>query len=89
MYVRARVVLRGFKSSKELVALVDTEASMTVADSLLADEVGVEFTGKERVLVTASGHKLVGRVPYSANKYSTRFTTHSTSAHNVLLHLTC
>jgi predicted aspartyl protease len=62
MYVRARVVLRGFKRGKELVALVDAGASMTVIDSSLADEVGVEFTGRERVLVIASGHRLVGKV---------------------------
>ncbi len=55
-------MLRGFKGCKELTTLVDTGASMTVIDSSLADEVGVEFTGKERALVTASGHKLVGRV---------------------------
>jgi predicted aspartyl protease len=62
VYVRAKVMLRGFKGCKELTTLVDTRASMTVIDSSLADEVGVEFTGKERALVTASGHKLVGRV---------------------------
>jgi predicted aspartyl protease len=62
VYVRAKVMLRGFKGCKELTTLVDTGASMTVIDSSLADEVGVEFTGKERALVTASGHKLVGRV---------------------------
>jgi predicted aspartyl protease len=62
VYVKAKVTLRGFKGCKELTTLVDTGASMTVIDSSLADEVGVEFTGKERALVTASGHKLVGRV---------------------------
>jgi predicted aspartyl protease len=62
VYVRAKVMLRGFKGCKELTTLVDTGASMTVIDSSLADEVGVEFTGKERALVTASRHKLVGRV---------------------------
>jgi predicted aspartyl protease len=62
VHVKAKVVLRGSRASRELVALVDTGASMTVIDPSLADELGVEFTGKERALITASGQKLVGRV---------------------------
>jgi predicted aspartyl protease len=59
VHVKAKVVLRGSRASRELVALVDTGASMTVIDHSLADELGVEFTGKEIMQITASVRSLL------------------------------
>jgi predicted aspartyl protease len=61
-HVVARVLLKGFKNSVELNALVDTGASITIIDKDLADFIGVEYTSRERTLVTASGEVLRGRV---------------------------
>jgi len=61
VFVKAKVVLKGSKGSKELVALVDTGASTPVIDRSLAEEIGVIFTGR-RALVTVSGHKIEGEV---------------------------
>ncbi len=60
--VKARVRLKGMRSSRECVALVDTGAAMTVIDKGLAEEVGVTYTGRKRSLVSATGHKLEGEV---------------------------
>ena len=61
IFVKTKVVLKGSKGSKELVALVDTGASTPVIDRSLAEEIGVIFTGR-RALVTVSGHKIEGEV---------------------------
>jgi predicted aspartyl protease len=60
--VRAKVVLRGSKGSREGAALVDTGAAMTVVDRDAADAVGVMYTGKRRTLMSATGHRLEGEV---------------------------
>ena len=60
--VRAKIVLRGFKSSREGVALVDAGAAMAVVDRGVADTVGVMYTGKRRMLMSATGHRLEGEV---------------------------
>ena len=60
--VKARVVVSGFKGSRECTALVDTGAAMTVIDRGVAEEVGVMHTGRRRALISASGHKLDGEV---------------------------
>jgi predicted aspartyl protease len=60
--VRAKVVLRGSKGSREDAALVDTGAAMTVVDRDVADAVGVMYTGKRRTLMSATGHRLEGEV---------------------------
>ncbi|MCC6019220.1 MAG: retroviral-like aspartic protease family protein [Candidatus Verstraetearchaeota archaeon] len=60
--VRAKVVLRGSKGSREGAALVDTGAAMTVVDRDVADAVGVMYTGKRRTLMSATGHRLEGEV---------------------------
>jgi predicted aspartyl protease len=59
--VRTRVSLKGMRSSKDCIALVDTGAAMTVIDRSLAENVGVTYTGR-RSLVSATGHKLEDEV---------------------------
>jgi len=60
--VKAKVVVKGSKSSMECTALVDTGAAMTVIDREAADAIGVMYTGRRRSLVSATGHKLEGEV---------------------------
>lgn len=60
--VKSNVELRGSKSSEKGVALVDTGAHMTVIDRHLAEALGVIYTGKERSLISATGHRLKGEV---------------------------
>lgn len=60
--VRAKVVLRGSKGSKECVALVDTGAAMAVIDRKSAETIGVMYMGRKRSLTSATGHKLEGEI---------------------------
>jgi predicted aspartyl protease len=60
--VRAGVVVKGSKGSREGTALVDTGAAMTVVDREVADAVGVMYTGRRRMLISATGHRLEGEV---------------------------
>lgn len=60
--VKAKVVLKGSKGSKECVALADTGAAMTVLDRKSAETIGVIYTGRKRSLTSATGHKLEGEV---------------------------
>jgi predicted aspartyl protease len=60
--VKAEVTLKGLKGTEECVALVDTGAIMTVVDKSLAEAVGVTYTGRNRLLTSATGHKLKGEV---------------------------
>ena len=60
--VRTRVSLKGMRSTKDCIALVDTGAAMTVIDRSLAENVGVTYSGRRRYLVSATGHKLEGEV---------------------------
>jgi len=62
VHVKAKVVIRGSKGSAELTALVDAGSSMTVVDRGLAEAIGVEYTDRERVIVTASGQEIVSKV---------------------------
>jgi predicted aspartyl protease len=41
---------------------VDTGAAMTVVDREVADAVGVMHTGRRRMLISATGHRLEGEV---------------------------
>jgi len=60
--VKAPIKLHGDRNSVDGMALVDTGSSMTVLDREVADKIGVKYTGRERTLVTASGHKLEGEI---------------------------
>ncbi|MBS7611331.1 aspartyl protease family protein [Candidatus Bathyarchaeota archaeon] len=62
MVVKSNVELKGFKSSEKCRALVDTGAAMTVIDKSLAEVLGVMYTGRERLLTSATGHKLKGEI---------------------------
>jgi predicted aspartyl protease len=62
VHVKAKVIIRGSKGSAELTALVDAGSSMTVVDRGLAEAIGVEYTDRERVIVTASGQEIVSKV---------------------------
>ena len=53
--VRARVYLRGYKRSCSSTALVDTSVRMTLIDKLLAEEIGVEYTGRILSFISISG----------------------------------
>jgi predicted aspartyl protease len=56
--VKARISLRGSKDSYSSIALVDTGARMTLVDRLLAERIGVVYTGRVLSLVSISGHIL-------------------------------
>ena len=60
--VRAKVVLRGLRGSKECTALVDTGAAMSVVDEDIAEVIGIMRTNRRKSLVSATGHKLEGEV---------------------------
>ena len=60
--VRAEVVVKGYKGFREGTALVDTGAAMTVVDREVAGAVGVMYTGRRRMLISATGHRLEGEV---------------------------
>lgn len=62
MIVKAEVTLRGSKSSRKCVALVDTGAIMTVIDKGFVETIGVTYTGRKRSLTSATGHKLEGEI---------------------------
>jgi len=59
---RTRVSLKGMRGSKDCIALVGTGAAMTVIDSSLAANVGVTYTGRRRLLVSATGISLRARL---------------------------
>ena len=59
---RTRVSLKGMRGSKDCIALIGTGVAMTVIDRILAENVGVTYTGRRRSLVSATGHKLEGEV---------------------------
>lgn len=56
--VKARISLRESKDSYSSIALVDTGARMTLVDRLLAERIGVVYTGRVLSLVSISGHIL-------------------------------
>jgi acid stress-induced BolA-like protein IbaG/YrbA len=56
--VKARISLRGSKDSYSSIALVDTGARMTLVDRLLAERIGVVYTGRVLSLISISGHIL-------------------------------
>jgi hypothetical protein len=60
--VRAKVLLRDSKGSREGTALVDAGAAMTAVDGEVADAVGVTYTGRRRMLISTAGHRLEGEV---------------------------
>jgi len=60
--VRAKVAVKGLKGFREGTALVDAGAAMTVVDGEVADAVGVTYTGRRRMLMSAAGHRLEGEV---------------------------
>lgn len=54
--VRARVRLLSARGGYSSEALVDTGARMSLVDRLLAERVGVEYTGRSINFVSVSGH---------------------------------
>jgi hypothetical protein len=54
-FVRTRVSLKGMRGTKDCIALVGAGAAMTVIDRSLAENVGVTYTGRRRLLVSAKG----------------------------------
>jgi len=58
LLVRARVRLRGARTSYEAEALVDTGARMSILSERLAGEIGV---GRELSFISISGHRLRAR----------------------------
>ena len=56
--VKARVRVEGSRQRYACVALVDTGARMTLIDEVLADKLGVEYTGRRLDFISVSGHKL-------------------------------
>jgi hypothetical protein len=60
--VRAKVAVKGLKGFREGTALVDTGVAMTVVDRDVADAIGVMYTGRRKMLISAAGHRLEGEV---------------------------
>jgi acid stress-induced BolA-like protein IbaG/YrbA len=56
--VKASISLRGSKDSYSSIAFVDTGARMTLVDRLLAERIGVVYTGRVLSLISISGHIL-------------------------------
>jgi len=54
--VKARVSMSGSRGSYSSIALVDTGARMTLVDRLVAERVGVEYTGRILGFTSISGH---------------------------------
>ncbi|MFZ8788167.1 MAG: hypothetical protein ACO2OZ_00665, partial [Acidilobaceae archaeon] len=54
--VKARVGVSGSRGSYSSIALVDTGARMTLVDRLVAERVGVEYTGRVLGFTSISGH---------------------------------
>jgi hypothetical protein len=52
--VKARVSLHGFRDTYSCVTLVDTGARMTLIDNVLAERIGVEYTGRVLNLISIS-----------------------------------
>ncbi|MET1159575.1 MAG: aspartyl protease family protein [Thermoprotei archaeon] len=60
--VKACVKIRGFrKEYSTKSALVDTGTRITVLDETKAEEIGVEYTGRELGLISISGHRVKAR----------------------------
>jgi len=60
MLVKAEVRLLGVKDSYSSRVLVDSGARMSLLDRLLAEKVGVEYTGREINFISISGHTVKG-----------------------------
>jgi predicted aspartyl protease len=56
--VKARASLHGLREAYNCVALVDTGARMTIIDSVLAERIGVEYTGRALNPISISGQVL-------------------------------
>jgi predicted aspartyl protease len=56
--VKARISLHGFRDTYSCIALVDTDARMTLIDNVLAERIGVEYTGRVLNLISISGQVL-------------------------------
>ena len=54
--VKARVGVSGSRGSYSSIALVDTGTGMTLVDRLVAERVGVEYTGRVLGFTSISGH---------------------------------
>jgi len=54
--VKAKVRLTGTKGSYSSTALADTDARMSLVDRLLAEQIGLQYTGREINFVSISGH---------------------------------
>ena len=60
MLVKARVRLLGVKDSYSSTVLIDSGARMSLLDKILAEKLGVEYTGREINFVSISGHAVRG-----------------------------
>ena len=60
MLVKARVRLLGVKDSYSSTVLIDSGARMSLLDKILAEKLGVEYTGREINFVSISGHAARG-----------------------------
>ena len=56
--VKAKVKLKGLRESYLSTVLVDSGARMTLVDRVLADRLGVEYTGREISFIPISGHSV-------------------------------
>jgi hypothetical protein len=54
--VKAKVRLSGLKEGFSSTVLIDTGARMTLIDRLLAERIGVQYTGRIIDFVSVSGH---------------------------------
>jgi predicted aspartyl protease len=60
MLVKTSIEVAGFRGSRKGLAIVDTGASLTLLDEIVARDIGVRMTGRELSLTVADGHEVKG-----------------------------
>ena len=60
MLVKAKVRLSGMKDSYSSTVLIDSGARMSLLDKVLAEKLGVEYTGRKVNFISISGHTVKG-----------------------------
>jgi hypothetical protein len=58
--VKASIEVVGFRGSRKGLAIVDTGASLTLLDEIVAGDIGVRMTGRELSLTVTDGHEVKG-----------------------------